>query len=204
MSTVKDILSELKWLILFCVLAIIGVCMYRYAERYVFVDIPSEIVGYLEEKYSEDDFQFVKFEKSKNTVQSKSAIVKGKEGTEFLVTRRYLDNGDVEYIDNYVGVECLEYINEQLSINMPEGATYTVSINDSVFANSEKGSIDVAEILNNLDTVVSVSLKDTHTWSMEEVEKFCKSLPFRVNVVLVSDGVQMHFSTTREYGVVYR
>lgn len=204
MSTVKDILSELKWLILFCVLAIIGVCMYRYAERYVFVDIPSEIVGYLEEKYSEDDFQFVKFEKSKNTVQSKSAIVKGKEGTEFLVTRRYLDNGDVEYIDNYVGVECLEYINEQLSINMPEGATYTVSINDSVFANSEKGSIDVAEILNNLDTVVSVSLKDTHTWSMEEVEKFCKSLPFRVNVVLVSDGVQMHFSTIREYGVVYR
>lgn len=204
MSTVKDILSELKWLILFCVLAIIGVCMYRYAERYVFVDIPSEIVEYLEEKYSEDDFQFVKFEKSKNTVQSKSAIVKGKEGTEFLVTRRYLDNGDVEYIDNYVGVECLEYINEQLSINMPEGATYTVSINDSVFANSEKGSIDVAEILNNLDTVVSVSLKDTHTWSMEEVEKFCKSLPFRVNVVLVSDGVQMHFSTTREYGVVYR
>lgn len=204
MSTVKDILSELKWLILFCVLAIIGVCMYRYAERYVFVDIPSEIVGYLEEKYSEDDFQFVKFEKSKNTVQSKSAIVKGKEGTEFLVTRRYLDNGDVEYIDNYVGVACLEYINEQLSINMPEGATYTVSINDSVFANSEKGSIDVAEILNNLDTVVSVSLKDTHTWSMEEVEKFCKSLPFRVNVVLVFDGVQMHFSTTREYGVVYR
>lgn len=204
MSTVKDILFELKWLILFCVLAIIGVCMYRYAERYVFVDIPSEIVGYLEEKYSEDDFQFVKFEKSKNTVQSKSAIVKGKEGTEFLVTRRYLDNGDVEYIDNYVGVACLEYINEQLSINMPEGATYTVSINDSVFANSEKGSIDVAEILNNLDTVVSVYLKDTHTWSMEEVEKFCKSLPFRVNVVLVSDGVQMHFSTTREYGVVYR
>lgn len=204
MSTVKDILSELKWLILFCVLAIIGVCMYRYAERYVFVDIPSEIVGYLEEKYSEDDFQFVKFENSKNTVQSKSAIVKGKEGTEFLVTRRYLDNGDVEYIDNYVGVGCLEYINEQLSINMPEGATYTVSINDSVFANSEKGSIDVAEILNNLDTVVSVSLKDTHTWSMEEVEKFCKSLPFRVNVVLISDGVQMHFSTTREYGVVYR
>lgn len=204
MSTVKDILSELKWLILFCVLAIIGVCMYRYAERYVFVDIPSEIVGYLEEKYSEDDFQFVRFEKSKNTVQSKSAIVKGKEGTEFLVTRRYLDNGDVEYIDNYVGVACLEYINEQLTINMPEGATYTVSINDSVFANSEKGSIDVAEILNNLDTVVSVSLKDTHTWSMEEVEKFCKSLPFRVNVVLVSDGVQMHFSTTREYGVVYR
>lgn len=204
MSTVKDILSELKWLILFCVLAIIGVCMYRYAERYIFVDIPSETVRYLEEKYPEDDFQFVKFEKSKNTVQSKSAIVKGKEGTEFLVTRRYLDNGDVEYVDNYVGVECLEYINEQLSINMPEGVTYTVSINDSVFANSEKSNIDVAEILNNLDTVVSVSLKDTHTWSMEEVEKFCKSLPFRVNVVLVADGVQMHFSTTREYGVVYR
>lgn len=204
MSTVKDILSELKWLILFCVLAIIGVCMYRYAERYIFVDIPSETVRYLEEKYPEDDFQFVKFEKSKNTVQSKSAIVKGKEGTEFLVTRRYLDNGNVEYVDNYVGVECLEYINEQLSINMPEGVTYTVSINDSVFANSEKSNIDVAEILNNLDTVVSVSLKDTHTWSMEEVEKFCKSLPFRVNVVLVADGVQMHFSTTREYGVVYR
>lgn len=204
MNTVKDILSDLKWLILFGILAIISVCMWRYAERYIFVDIPSEIVEYCEESYPEDDFKFIKFKKEMNNMQSKTAVVENSKGTQFTVTRQYLEGGELEYVDNYVGVRCYDYINEQLSSNIPEGVTYSILIDDSVFPFSEKRNTDVAEILDNLDTVIAVSLKDTHAWSMEKVEEFCKSLPFRVNAVLVADGVQMHFSTTREFGVVYR
>lgn len=204
MRTVKEVISELKWLIVFLVLIAVGICMYRFAEKYIFVDIPSEMVSYCEDKYGCTGFSFVEFKTEDNSIQGKTAVLTDSEGNKFSVTRQYLEDGTLRYSDSYIGVLCKDYINENLFSNMPSSATYSIVIEDSIFATSEKSSIDVVDIVENLDTVVSVSIRDDSTWSMDEVEKFCKSLPFRVNVVLVSNGVQMNFSTTREFEVIYR
>lgn len=204
MKTIKDIVIELRWLILFGVLVIVSICMYRIADKYIFINIPEEILKYCETSYPNSNFKFVEFKSGSNSIQGKTAVVEDSSGNRFSLTRQYLEDGTLEYTDTYIGVLCKEYINNNLVVNMPSSATYSILIEDSVFATSEKSNIDVADVVNNLDTVISITIKDDKTWSMEEVEKFCKALPFRVNVVLVSNGVQMNFSTTREFEVIYR
>lgn len=204
MDSIKNLFLELKWLILFCILSVLCVCLWKYSEKNIFINVPSKIVEYCENKYPEDSFKFVKFKNEQNNLQGKTAIIKNKDNIYFTVTRQYLENGELSYSDNYIGVKCYNLIKAELESKMPNSVTYSILIEDSVFSNEKNANIDVAEILYNLDTVIALSIKDNHIWSMEEVDKFCKSLPFRVNVVLVTDDIRRNFSTTRDFEVVYR
>lgn len=188
----------------FFVILIILYVGYLFAGRFLFTDIPEDVVGYCREKYGRDiDFSWVEFNLEKSGTHSKVSIVSDGNVT-FEVNRYYDINDKVNYSDNYLGVLSEDYINSTLK-NILGDTEFTISIEDSIFVSKEDCNIKVEDYLLDTGNIISLSIKDTELWSREDVDNFIKQVPFRVSVLQESnDGSSQHFATTSTHDVVFR
>lgn len=192
----RDILKEFKFSIIFLVIVLVGFISFMVVKDNLFTDIPKCVEDYCKEKYRKN-FTWIEYVEEKSSLYSRVSVVKDEDGVVFEVIRSYTDSDTIEYSDNYMGIKSLPYIKEILNENIENSARYTIVVEDCIFNISENYSIDDK-------TVIALNIQDKDLWSKEEVEEFCKSLPFRVNVVQVCGSKKQHFATTEDFSIIYR
>ncbi len=203
-NAVKDVLYECRYLWIFSIMAIVFLLAYGFMENTIFIDVPDEVVRYCEVKYGED-FTWLEFISDKSDLYSKISKVRSDDtGLTFLVSRFHTESGDVEYCDNYSGYLSEDYIKEIVKSKISKSATFSIVIDDSSIVETEDVNISAGDYIDDKESIICLKIKDNHIWSFKEAEKFCKSLPFRVNAYLECNGETSHFATTEDYEVVYR
>ena len=196
---------KVRYIVFFILLAVCYGGWYI-AENFVFKSVPEMVVEYCDNKYSINS-KWVKYIPEENTENSRVSLVDDGTGIEFNVVRYYDVDGEVHYYDNYYGYKHEEELLQLLSENIPNGYTFTLSLENSNLPEVKDSNIDVVNFCRNSSTVLSVSFTSDHAFSKEEMSEIVDSLNNIVRIsanVVVNGSEEQQFAMDENYNLIIR
>lgn len=205
LELLSSLFSHLKGKIRYVIFIIICIFLYlgwRYVEKHILIDIPSEVVGYCKEKYG-GEYRWVGFDSEESGTMSRMSIVSDG-SVEFHVERYYtLDSDEVFYRDDYLSHKYEEELNNMLLRFLPENSRGSILVEETTLGGTELGSISVGDLLKSKDTTLVMSVSTDHLWNLEEARSFSENFSCSLSVYLYAGGKTSHF-ISMDGDVVFR